>query len=166
MRRNLYKSSPHSAARRFALAAISFSPLGLLAAAPASVLPTPRSLKEAIDAASSRQQPLIIMVSLQGCSFCKLVRESYLAPLYARGAIQVAQLDMQSARALENAAGHPSTHGQVIHAWGVKVAPTLLFLGRLGNEVADRLNGVPSIDYYGAMLEQRLAAASQAMQPK
>jgi len=45
------------------------------------------------------------------------------------------------------------------------VAPTLLFIGRDGKEVAERLRGVPLPDFYGAYLQQRVEAANRAAAP-
>jgi len=45
----------------------------------------------------------------------------------------------------------------------VRLAPTVLFLGPQG-EVADRLVGYGSPDFFGAYLEQRIAQARSALQ--
>lgn len=81
-------------------------------------------------------------------------------PMLSRGELVVVQLDMKSNAALIDTSGSLLTHDQVIRAWGVKLAPTLLFLGRHGIEVADRLKGMSSADFYGAMLDERLVTAT------
>jgi hypothetical protein len=50
-----------------------------------------------------------------------------------------------------------------VRRWGVKVAPTLLFLGGQGREVAERLVGALLPDFYGAYLAQRLETARQSL---
>ena len=50
----------------------------------------------------------------------------------------------------------------LIKAWHVSVAPTVLFFGRNGREVAERLTGGDS-DFYGAYLEARLQQARTAV---
>jgi hypothetical protein len=45
----------------------------------------------------------------------------------------------------------------------VTIAPTLVFYGRYGAEVAERLVGIGSNDFYGAYLDQRVEAARKAV---
>lgn len=45
----------------------------------------------------------------------------------------------------------------------MKAAPTLLFLGADGREVAARLQGASIPDFYGAYLEERLQTARREL---
>jgi hypothetical protein len=127
--------------------------------APAA-LPRPRSLAAALDEAVALRKALVLLVSLEGCPYCKLVRESYLLPMRAEGQ-PVVQLELTGPMALLDAQGQAATHAQVVRAWGVRVAPTVLFLGRGGTEAAPRLEGVASPDFYGAYLQERTEAANR-----
>lgn len=131
-------------------------------AAAATLLPLSRSLRAELAPALAARQPLVVMVSLHGCPWCKLVREHYLAPMHAEEGLPVVQLDMGSAQATETATGKPTTHDALIKSWGVTIAPTLLFLGRGGREVAERLEG-GSPDFYSAYLDGRLEQARDAL---
>ena len=55
--------------------------------------------------------------------------------------------------------GTAATHDSVVRAWKIKIAPTILFLGRGGREIAPRLVGGSQSDFYGAYLDERLALA-------
>ncbi|HMN19787.1 MAG TPA: hypothetical protein PKA16_00170 [Ottowia sp.] len=132
------------------------------AAAAARELPLSRSLRAELAPALAARQPLVVMVSLHGCPWCKLVREHYLAPMHAQEGLPVVQIDMGSRQATETAGGAPTTHEALIKAWGVTMAPTLLFLGRGGQEVAERLEG-GSPDFYSAYLDDRLERARRAL---
>ena len=48
-------------------------------------------------------------------------------------------------------------------AWGGKAKKPLLFFGRQGKEVAERLVGALLPDFYGAYLSQRLETARQSL---
>lgn len=135
-----------------------------VAAEPPRTLPPSTSLRAEIAAALAVRQPLVVMVSLHGCPWCKLVREHYLAPMHAEEGLPVVQVDMRSTRATQTPDGQASTHDALIRAWGVKVAPTLLFLGPGGREVAERLPG-GSPDFYAGYLDQRLEQARRALAP-
>ena len=133
---------------------------GVRAAAPS--LPPSQSLQGELARALAARQPLVVMVSLHGCPWCKLVREHYLAPMHAQEGLPVVQIGMGGTHATRTVAGERTTHGALVRAWGVKLAPTVLFLWPDGREVADRLVG-GSPAFYGAYLAPQLAAARLAV---
>jgi hypothetical protein len=47
--------------------------------------------------------------------------------------------------------------------WGIKVAPTVLFFGRGGVEIAERLVGGYLPDFYGVYLDERVRSARLAL---
>ena len=122
-------------------------------------LTVPQSLVQALDLALRAQRPLVVMVSLEGCPFCRVVRDHYLGPLVREEGQPVVQVDMGSGQPLRDVAGVLSTQDQVIRAWKVTVAPTLLFIGPGGREVAPRLVGASIPDFYGGYLDERLRVA-------
>ena len=111
---------------------------------------------------TQRKQPLVVMVSLDGCPFCKVVRENYLIPLQREG-LPVVQLNMRSAQPIVDFDGSPQTQDGMVRKWGVQLAPTVLFFGPQGKEVTGRLKGAYLADFYGAYLDEKLAQARQAM---
>lgn len=136
--------------------------LALDARAAGRVLPVSSALPQELAAALARRQPLVVMVSLHGCPFCVEVRNNYLGPMHEREGLQVVQVNMLDARATVALSGEPTTHEAQVRAWGVKVAPTVLFFGQGGQEVAPRLAGGPN-DFYSAMLDSRLEKAREAV---
>lgn len=126
-------------------------------------LPATTSLPDALAKALQSKQPLVVMVSLHGCPFCKVVRENYLRPLFEAG-LPVVQIDMRDARTLLDTDGSTVSQDAWIKKRGIKLAPTVLFLGAQGREVADRLKGAYLADFYGAYLDEQLAAARRAVQ--
>ncbi len=128
-----------------------------------ATLPTTDSLQTELATATAKKAPLMVMVSLDGCPFCKIARENYLGPLREQQGLLVFQVDMRSKRAIKNFAGLTLTQDELIRSWGVKVAPTVLFFGRGGLEIAERLVGGYIPDFYGAYLDERLQLANAAM---
>ena len=125
-------------------------------------LPSSESLQVSLAQALQIKQPLVVMVSLHGCPFCKVVRENYLSPLRASG-LQVVQVDMRDNRALVDFDGTPLTHDVWVRKQGIKLAPTVMFFGAQGREVAMRLKGAYLPDFYGAYLDEQLAVARRAV---
>ncbi len=155
-----------SLSRRQGLRALALLSLGASGVAPARVagktLPLSASLPDELARALKARQPLVVMVSLHRCPWCEEVRNNYLAPMRAQERLPVVQVDMLSPRQTRDLQGAPTTHEALVRAWDVKVAPTVLFLGPQGKEVADRLVG-GSPDFYSAYLDRRLALAREAV---
>jgi hypothetical protein len=130
-------------------------------AAPAG-LPASLDLRVELAQALAKNQPLVVMVSLSACPFCITVRASHLLPMLAGGQ-SVVQVDMRSNALTADFDGQRVSHDQLVRAWGVKVAPSLLFFGAGGVQVAPRMDGAYLPDFYGAYLDQRLVTARKAL---
>lgn len=126
--------------------------------APVGRLPTAFALTDELGAALLRGQPLMVMVSLEGCPFCRVVRQNHLLPLWHEGQ-PIVQIDMRSNARVLDFAGHARTHDELVRTWQVASAPTLLFFGPAAKEVAPRLQGSSIPDFYGAYLDERLQTA-------
>jgi len=148
--------------RRLLLATGLVCASGLSTAAPAT-LPSTSSLPDELAQALKKGSPLLVMVSLEGCPFCKIARENYLGPLREQQGLPVVQLDMRNRLAIKDFKGASTTQDELIRSWGVKVMPTVLFFGRGGVEVAERLVGGYIPDFYGAYLDDRLRIARTAL---
>lgn len=127
-----------------------------------SSLPRPRSLPTELERALDARKALVLLVSLDGCPYCELVRESYLVPLRGSGQ-PVIQIELARSIALVDLRGRASTHAEVVRELGIRLAPTVLFLGRAGAEAAPRLSGIASPDFYGAYLRERVESANRAV---
>jgi thioredoxin-related protein len=129
-----------------------------------TALPVPTSLPQALLAAKAKAEPLVLLISLPGCPFCELVRRSYLLPARLNEGLQAWQLDVtDNTTALIGFDGQPTTAALQAKAWKASFTPTVLFLGDLGQELAERLVGIAVPDFYGADLEQRLVTARKAL---
>ena len=148
--------------RRRSLHALGLLALGRPVWAAGKALPLSVSLRDELAVALKARQPLVVMVSLHRCPWCQAVRNNYLAPMHAQEGLPVVQVDMRSAAPSRTPVGAATTHDALVRGWGVKVAPTLLFLGPGGAEVAERLVG-GATDFYAASLDKRLAQGRQAL---
>ena len=127
-----------------------------------ATLPAAQSLPEELARAIQNKQPLVVMVSLDGCAFCRQARHSHLSPMQKAGTV-IVQVDMRSTQAVVDFGGKLVTHDQLARAWKVSIAPTLLFFGPQGKEVAERMEGAYLPDFYGPYLEERIAQGRKAL---
>lgn len=129
-----------------------------------TALPVPASLPAAAQAAAARGEPLVLLVTLAGCPYCELVRRNYLLPARRESGLHAWQLNIADRTTpLTGFDGKTTSAAAQLKVWKADFTPTVLFLGRQGQELAGRLVGVAVPDFYGAYLEERLATASQAL---
>lgn len=126
-------------------------------------IPIAKSLLVEISLALKTASPLLVFVSLDNCPFCKIARENYLLPLMNNQSIAIVQVNFRHLASVIDSHGHVMTQDQLIRMWGVKVAPTVLFLGKEGREIAPRLTGGSTSDFYGAYLDERIRIAQTAI---
>ncbi len=141
--------------------------LGLLSvkvlAAALSEIPAAKSLQNEIAGALKIPSPLLVFISLDNCPFCKIAKNNYLIPLMSEQSVPIVQVNFRYASSVIDWQGKTTTQDQLIRAWGIKVAPTVLFLGKDGKEVAPRLTGGSTSDFYGAYLDERIRIAQTAI---
>ena len=113
--------------------------------------------------ALGRGHPLLVMVTLEGCPFCKIARENYLVPLQREQGLPIVQIDMRSRHMVQGFVGPEQTQESLSRSWSIKVAPTVLFFGRGGREVAQRLVGASLPDFYGSYLDERVRQAQASL---
>lgn len=129
-----------------------------------SALPSPASLRGAAQAAAALGEPLVVMTTLSGCPYCDLVRNSYLLPMRREGKVQAVQIDIRDRSSnLQGFMGENTTPAEQARLWKARFAPTVLFLGPKGQELAERLVGVAVPDFYGDYLDARLMEARKRL---
>ncbi|MFZ8938588.1 MAG: hypothetical protein ACO2ZS_00935 [Burkholderiaceae bacterium] len=128
-------------------------------------LPTPASLPDAAGRAMARGQPLVLLVSVRGCTACEWVRRAVLWPAKNRNELVAVEIDMtDERRTLLGFDGQRRTPRTLAKGWGIRLAPTVLFLSAQGQELAERLTGLPLMDFYQAYFDQRLQQATRQLQ--
>lgn len=149
--------------RQFSAALAVSLTLPQLALAKGTALPVPASLPAAAFIAAAKKEPLVLLISLPGCPFCELVRRNYLLPAQRDGSMHAWQLNISDRTTpLTGFDGKVTTAAAQVAAWKAGFTPTVLFLGPAGQELAERLVGLASVDFYGAYLDERLAEARRA----
>ena len=128
-------------------------------------LPAATNLAQHGSASARQGAPLIMLVSVDGCSFCEKIRRQHLAPLQKAGAI-VYQIHLDSDAALTDFAGAPTTQRALAQKLAVKAAPTVLFFNARGIQVAEPIVGALIDDFYAGYLDQAILTAKKALSPR
>lgn len=126
-------------------------------------VPIAKDLHSDSQLAASKQQPLLLMFSAQDCPFCITVEEEFLEPMRISGDYKNRIL-MRKVM-LDGMPGGKGFSGSTINPramakhYKVFATPTVIFVDHTGKEVAKRLVGINTVDYYGAYLDQSIDEA-------
>lgn len=110
--------------------------------------------------AARDEQVIMLEVTASYCSYCTLLEEEIIKPMLRSGdykkTVLIRQLEMDSYYPLKDFDGSETTPAELASKYKVKLTPTLLFLDANGNEVAERILGVYSLDFFGFYVDQAL----------
>ncbi len=163
----MLRSPPSPARRRVAstCALVALAPFAPLIASEARAAGTP-----ALDGARPPQALLaerdalvvVALFSVPGCPYCEVVRRNYLRHLEgAVPGVRVAEYGIADSRAFKRpgSADAPKSPAALAKSLGIRFSPTVAFLGDENRELAERLVGYSSPDFYGAYLDARIGSA-------
>ncbi|MFA7665132.1 MAG: thioredoxin fold domain-containing protein [Burkholderiaceae bacterium] len=150
------------AAATFAMAAsaatvVTATPSALAEQIPPAALARPAAWASLLARATARGEPVVVLFSTPGCPWCELLRRDhlqYLARDSRQYGVQVVELDITDHRPFSDG----GSAAEVARTLGIRFSPTVAFVGAAG-ELAERLIGYTSPDFYGAYLDERIKTA-------
>jgi thioredoxin-related protein len=112
--------------------------------------------------------PLLLEFSAQECGYCTLLEEEILNPTllnrdYDRRVL-MRKLLIDRFKKLRDFDGSPVRAAELADRYKVFVTPTLLFVDSEGRELAERMVGVTTLEFYGGYLDQALEASRAKLQ--
>ncbi len=127
-----------------------------------------QSIEVAVDLArqgrqvTQQQQIFLLYVSRPDCPYCAQLEKAVLLPMLKdpllTEKIYLAELSWTSAL-ITDFNGEQRPGADVVNEYKVFGTPTLLFLDGTGREIADRLVGYQSVDFYWSYFERTIASA-------
>jgi len=129
-----------------------------LAAEAAAPLPAARDFAADATVMRSERLPLMVLFSRSNCPWCEKVRREYLDSIAAEPTPRVLlrQVDMDRDTALVDFDGSNTSHRAFAQAHRARLAPTLMFFGPDGRQVAASLVGYQTADFYGALIDRAI----------
>ena len=121
-----------------------------------------RDLQASVARTAAQHRPLVVMFSLPGCTYCERLRKSTYQWLAKDGYV-VLQVEMEPDYRLLDFRGKATTGKALAQHYKVSLAPTVLFFGPEGQEVADRLVGAGEPDFYQAFVDRALKQGAQRL---
>jgi thioredoxin-related protein len=110
--------------------------------------------------------PLVLVVWAHDCPYCRVLDEQILQPLQAsdeltgRALLRRLDIDGGSVRDFQ---GRRVASWDFAERYRALLTPTVLFLDADGNELAERMVGINSVDFYPAYLDQAIAKAQRKL---
>ena len=128
-----------------------------LVAGAQAMLPSAEHLQNEATTAQAANKPLVLMFSLPECPYCRVVRQNYLWPMLrdlppAEQPV-IRELTMTGRQAIKDFDGTVTTPTALAKRYGVKVAPTLVFVNASGEMLVDPLVGGDH-QFYTAYLDR------------
>jgi thioredoxin-related protein len=124
-------------------------------------------LQELGGQAETRQIPILLMVSQDHCGFCKQMKQEVLNPMLLSGdeanRVLMRELLIDAGETVVNFQGQHEASETFSSRYKVRVTPTLLFLDNKGEEVAERILGINTVDYLPFYIEGAIDHATQVM---
>jgi len=122
-----------------------------------------RVLKQQVN---SSGLPVVLLLATEDCSYCQAIKENYLLPMSMSDEFKskalIRQIYVEDFSYLRNLRGEIVGGDQIGIKYRLDVIPTVLFIDADGKELADRIVGVTNIDFYGSLLEERIAQDRKA----
>jgi thioredoxin-related protein len=137
----------------------------IVASVQAEVLPyvkvrEPTDLQAVAQEARQRQLPILIMFSRDGCPYCDVVREEFLKPMLRSGdytdRVIMLEIHSDSYAPIRDFNGQMVNPDSLAHRYRAGFAPTVVFLNHQGKELAERLIGITTRDFYGGFLDEAI----------
>jgi len=112
--------------------------------------------------ARARGLPLLVMFSTADCPYCAIVREEFLKPMLRSGdyADKVIMAEVETDETpITDFDGQTRNALDVAQRYAATLSPTVVFLDADGNELAPRMVGLTTVDFYGAYLDESIEQA-------
>ena len=111
--------------------------------------------------------PLLLEFAAEHCEYCTLLEEEVLDPTllnrdYERRVLMRKVVIDRSGK-LRDFNDTPVNATELASRYKVFVTPTLLFLDSQGRELAERMVGVTTLEFYGGYLDQAMDASSEKL---
>lgn len=110
----------------------------------------------------SKNEKKVIMLEMSAsyCGFCRTLEAEIINPMIISGDynhVLIRHLEIDSYYDIKMPNNQTMTPSEYARSKNIFVTPTLLFLNDKNEEIAERIVGINSVDYFGAYVDQALS---------
>lgn len=107
--------------------------------------------------------PILLVISREDCPYCHLLKREILNPMLVSGELDgkviVRELMIDSFLPVRDFNGEAVEPDALAERYRAYLTPTLLFLDHRGREVAERIVGINTLEYYGFFVSSAIEKA-------
>ena len=131
-------------------------------------VPLLSNLQQSVSEIQAGCRPLLLEFASEYCEYCSLLEENILKPLrrnrdYDKRVV-MRKVMLGDSTTITGFTGQPTSADQLGDQYQIRVTPTLIFVDQQGREIAERMVGVTTLDFYGGYLDQALDAAMSRLE--
>lgn len=137
---------------------------------PPAEVPLAENLARTAARAVSGCRPLLLEFAAEYCEYCQLLEEEILKPIRRNRdydhRLVMRKIMLGDSREIIDFDGSSTDAQSLSRRYRVFVTPTLLFVDQQGHELAERMIGVTTIDFYGGYLDLALDSAREKLKQR
>lgn len=137
--------------------------LAALTAFPAAAevkLPQATDLSELAARSQEKNVPILLMFSAPDCGYCRALEKDYLKPMIVSGdyddKVIIRKVEMSIGAEVVGFDGSSAAADDIAGRYQVFVTPTVVLVGPDGHQLADKLVGYNTPDFYGSYLDSAI----------
>lgn len=120
-------------------------------------IPALHNLQADGQTSQQKQLPIVVLFSATHCGYCSIIKEEFLKPMLISGdytdKAMIRVIEIDSSDELLDLDGQPISAEAFADRYDIYLTPTLAFFDAQGRELAPRMVGVTTVDYYGGYLD-------------
>ena len=152
---------------KWVLGALGAALVGPAAAGSRDEVPLADDLRAEARRAEAACLPLLLEFAADYCEYCDLLEEEVLKPMRRNRdydtRVVMRKLVLDRSAELRDFNGGTTSASELASRYQIDVTPTLIFVDSRGDELAERMIGVTTLDFYGGYLDQALDAAGRKL---
>jgi len=116
--------------------------------------------------AQAEQKVIMLEMSASYCGFCRQLEAEIINPMIISGDydnVIIRKLEIDGYYDIKMPNNEKITPSDYASKQNIFVTPTLLFLNGQGKEVAERIIGINSVDYFGAYVDDALKIGAEKL---
>ena len=126
-------------------------------------VPITEDLQAEGELAQERSVPLLVMFYSEHCYYCTRVEEDFLEPILISGdytdKVIIRRVDLVNSSHITDFDGTPISVANLAARYKVRVTPTLVYVNGEGKQLAEKMVGLTTPDFYGDYIDRRIDAA-------
>lgn len=112
--------------------------------------------------------PVLLVFSSTECPYCELLEEEILRPMLISGDYEdkviIRKILIDKEYEIVDFNGMPADMDEFVTRHGVYVVPTILFFDHDGNELAERLIGINTVEMFGGIVDEAIEVSLKKLQ--